>query len=152
MIEYIGTIIRSEVANRKERLTGVYMFRIDNDFVIDATSQEDRLGTSTTRVLLTASRRSSLWRKRTRLSSLSYDYNVRPGGRPAQNPLSLRNRQLQEKSLERYRHVLNKVFCCYLWAAFISCVSLPCVLSAGVFSLSVRTVYRRLSVFFIIPP
>ncbi|KAJ4920997.1 hypothetical protein JOQ06_027948 [Pogonophryne albipinna] len=42
MIEYIGTIIRSEVANRKERLyeaqnRGVYMFRIDNDFVIDAT-------------------------------------------------------------------------------------------------------------------
>lgn len=42
VIEYIGTIIRSEVANRKERLyesqnRGVYMFRIDNDFVIDAT-------------------------------------------------------------------------------------------------------------------
>ncbi|XP_035986057.1 histone-lysine N-methyltransferase 2C-like [Fundulus heteroclitus] len=42
VIEYIGTIIRSEVANRKERLyeaqnRGVYMFRIDNDYVIDAT-------------------------------------------------------------------------------------------------------------------
>ncbi|KAM7369521.1 hypothetical protein PAMP_010840 [Pampus punctatissimus] len=42
VIEYIGTIIRSEVANRKERLyesqnRGVYMFRIDSDFVIDAT-------------------------------------------------------------------------------------------------------------------
>ncbi|KAM9701276.1 LOW QUALITY PROTEIN: histone-lysine N-methyltransferase 2C-like [Menidia menidia] len=42
IIEYIGAIIRSEVANRKERLyeaqnRGVYMFRIDNDFVIDAT-------------------------------------------------------------------------------------------------------------------
>lgn len=42
VIEYIGTIIRSEVANRKERLyeaqnRGVYMFRIDSDYVIDAT-------------------------------------------------------------------------------------------------------------------
>uniref|UniRef100_A0A3P9KKY6 [histone H3]-lysine(4) N-methyltransferase n=1 Tax=Oryzias latipes TaxID=8090 RepID=A0A3P9KKY6_ORYLA len=42
VIEYIGAIIRSEVANRKERLyesqnRGVYMFRIDNDYVIDAT-------------------------------------------------------------------------------------------------------------------
>uniref|UniRef100_A0A8C6TPZ9 Post-SET domain-containing protein n=1 Tax=Neogobius melanostomus TaxID=47308 RepID=A0A8C6TPZ9_9GOBI len=42
VIEYIGTIIRSEVANRKERVyesqnRGVYMFRIDNDYVIDAT-------------------------------------------------------------------------------------------------------------------
>ncbi|XP_049604836.1 histone-lysine N-methyltransferase 2C isoform X8 [Syngnathus scovelli] len=42
VIEYIGAIIRSEVADRKERLyesqnRGVYMFRIDNDYVIDAT-------------------------------------------------------------------------------------------------------------------
>ncbi|XP_072769606.1 histone-lysine N-methyltransferase 2C-like [Nerophis lumbriciformis] len=42
VIEYIGAIIRSEVANRKERVyesqnRGVYMFRIDNDYVIDAT-------------------------------------------------------------------------------------------------------------------
>ncbi|XP_063159425.1 histone-lysine N-methyltransferase 2C isoform X3 [Candoia aspera] len=42
IIEYIGTIIRNEVANRKEKLyesqnRGVYMFRIDNDHVIDAT-------------------------------------------------------------------------------------------------------------------
>ncbi|XP_053116149.1 histone-lysine N-methyltransferase 2C isoform X3 [Hemicordylus capensis] len=42
VIEYIGTIIRNEVANRKEKLyesqnRGVYMFRIDNDHVIDAT-------------------------------------------------------------------------------------------------------------------
>ncbi|XP_069067217.1 histone-lysine N-methyltransferase 2C isoform X4 [Pleurodeles waltl] len=42
VIEYIGTIIRNEVANRKEKLyesqnRGVYMFRLDNDHVIDAT-------------------------------------------------------------------------------------------------------------------
>ncbi|XP_036885417.1 histone-lysine N-methyltransferase 2C isoform X10 [Sturnira hondurensis] len=42
VIEYIGTIIRNEVANRKEKLyesqnRGVYMFRMDNDHVIDAT-------------------------------------------------------------------------------------------------------------------
>ncbi|XP_041421719.1 histone-lysine N-methyltransferase 2C isoform X3 [Xenopus laevis] len=42
VIEYIGTIIRNEVANRKEKLyesqnRGVYMFRIDNKHVIDAT-------------------------------------------------------------------------------------------------------------------
>lgn len=42
VIEYIGTIIRNEVANRKEKLyesqnRGVYMFRIDNEHVIDAT-------------------------------------------------------------------------------------------------------------------
>ncbi|XP_035272042.1 histone-lysine N-methyltransferase 2C isoform X3 [Anguilla anguilla] len=42
IIEYIGTIIRNEVANRKEKLyqsqnRGVYMFRIDSEHVIDAT-------------------------------------------------------------------------------------------------------------------
>ncbi|XP_060052806.1 histone-lysine N-methyltransferase 2C isoform X2 [Erinaceus europaeus] len=42
VIEYIGTVIRNEVANRKEKLyesqnRGVYMFRMDNDHVIDAT-------------------------------------------------------------------------------------------------------------------
>ncbi|KAM8967644.1 histone-lysine N-methyltransferase 2C isoform 3-T3 [Pelodytes ibericus] len=42
VIEYIGTIIRNEVANRKEKLyesqnRGVYMFRLDNEHVIDAT-------------------------------------------------------------------------------------------------------------------
>ncbi|KAG5850416.1 hypothetical protein ANANG_G00082170 [Anguilla anguilla] len=42
IIEYIGTIIRNEVANRKEKLyqsqnRGVYMFRIDGEHVIDAT-------------------------------------------------------------------------------------------------------------------
>ncbi|XP_069047073.1 histone-lysine N-methyltransferase 2C isoform X5 [Lepisosteus oculatus] len=42
VIEYIGTIIRNEVANRKEKLyesqnRGVYMFRIDSEHVIDAT-------------------------------------------------------------------------------------------------------------------
>ncbi|XP_078393147.1 histone-lysine N-methyltransferase 2C isoform X10 [Cetorhinus maximus] len=42
VIEYIGTIIRNEVANRREKLyesqnRGVYMFRIDSDHVIDAT-------------------------------------------------------------------------------------------------------------------
>ncbi|XP_028398675.1 LOW QUALITY PROTEIN: histone-lysine N-methyltransferase 2C-like [Dendronephthya gigantea] len=42
VIEYIGSIIRNEVANKRERIYesqnhGVYMFRIDNDSVIDAT-------------------------------------------------------------------------------------------------------------------
>ncbi|XP_058251274.1 histone-lysine N-methyltransferase 2C isoform X1 [Hemibagrus wyckioides] len=42
VIEYIGTIIRNEVANRKEKMyesqnRGVYMFRIDSEHVIDAT-------------------------------------------------------------------------------------------------------------------
>uniref|UniRef100_A0AAY4CS58 Uncharacterized protein n=2 Tax=Denticeps clupeoides TaxID=299321 RepID=A0AAY4CS58_9TELE len=42
VIEYIGTIIRNEVANRKEKMyeaqnRGVYMFRIDCEHVIDAT-------------------------------------------------------------------------------------------------------------------
>ncbi|RUS74026.1 hypothetical protein EGW08_018225 [Elysia chlorotica] len=42
VIEYIGDLIRNEVANRREKEyesqnRGVYMFRIDNDVVIDAT-------------------------------------------------------------------------------------------------------------------
>nr|KAG5705670.1 hypothetical protein BaRGS_026609 [Batillaria attramentaria] len=42
VIEYIGDLIRNEVANRREleyenQNRGVYMFRIDNDTVIDAT-------------------------------------------------------------------------------------------------------------------
>ena len=42
IIEYIGVLIRNEVANRREKLyeegnRGVYMFRIDNDTVVDAT-------------------------------------------------------------------------------------------------------------------
>lgn len=42
VIEYIGSIIRNEVANRKEGIyesqnRGIYMFRIDTDAVIDAT-------------------------------------------------------------------------------------------------------------------
>lgn len=42
VIEYIGSIIRNEVANRREQIyekqnRGVYMFRIDSDAVIDAT-------------------------------------------------------------------------------------------------------------------
>ncbi|XP_061189089.1 histone-lysine N-methyltransferase 2C-like [Saccostrea echinata] len=42
VIEYIGYLIRNEVANRKEisyeeQNRGVYMFRIDNDTVVDAT-------------------------------------------------------------------------------------------------------------------
>ncbi|KAK3572272.1 hypothetical protein QTP86_029686 [Hemibagrus guttatus] len=42
VIEYIGTLIRNEVANRKEKMyesqnRGVYMFRIDSEHVIDAT-------------------------------------------------------------------------------------------------------------------
>merc|ERR1711962_1525535 len=42
VIEYIGKLIRNEVANRLERVYqkgnhGIYMFRIDNDTVVDAT-------------------------------------------------------------------------------------------------------------------
>ncbi|KAG5838205.1 hypothetical protein ANANG_G00221310 [Anguilla anguilla] len=42
VIEYIGTIIRNEVANRREKgyeeqNRGIYMFRINNEHVIDAT-------------------------------------------------------------------------------------------------------------------
>ncbi|EDO37589.1 predicted protein, partial [Nematostella vectensis] len=42
VIEYIGSIIRNEVANKKESIyesqnRGIYMFRIDSDSVIDAT-------------------------------------------------------------------------------------------------------------------
>ncbi|XP_071888107.1 histone-lysine N-methyltransferase 2D isoform X5 [Anas platyrhynchos] len=42
VIEYIGTIIRNEVANRREKIyeeqnRGIYMFRINNEHVIDAT-------------------------------------------------------------------------------------------------------------------
>ena len=42
VIEYIGDLIRNEVANRREKEydnqnRGVYMFRIDNDTVVDAT-------------------------------------------------------------------------------------------------------------------
>ncbi|BFZ06459.1 hypothetical protein BsWGS_09498 [Bradybaena similaris] len=42
VIEYIGDLIRNEVANRREKEyesqnRGVYMFRIDNEVVIDAT-------------------------------------------------------------------------------------------------------------------
>ncbi|XP_071942048.1 histone-lysine N-methyltransferase 2C-like isoform X2 [Antedon mediterranea] len=42
VIEYIGTLIRNEVANRKEKHyeesnRGIYMFRLDDDQVIDAT-------------------------------------------------------------------------------------------------------------------
>merc|ERR1739838_84586 len=42
VIEYIGTVIRNEVANRREKIyeesnRGIYMFRINNDQVIDAT-------------------------------------------------------------------------------------------------------------------
>ncbi|XP_061096332.1 histone-lysine N-methyltransferase 2C-like isoform X3 [Conger conger] len=42
IIEYIGTVIRNEVADRKEKMyqsqnRGVYMFRIDSEHVIDAT-------------------------------------------------------------------------------------------------------------------
>lgn len=42
VIEYIGDLIRNEVANRREVIyeeqnRGVYMFRIDNDVVVDAT-------------------------------------------------------------------------------------------------------------------
>jgi len=42
IIEYIGSLIRNEVANKRERIyensnRGVYMFRVDSDTVIDAT-------------------------------------------------------------------------------------------------------------------
>ncbi|CAJ1085207.1 LOW QUALITY PROTEIN: histone-lysine N-methyltransferase 2D [Xyrichtys novacula] len=42
VIEYIGTVIRNEVANRREKIyesqnRGIYMFRINNEQVIDAT-------------------------------------------------------------------------------------------------------------------
>uniref|UniRef100_A0A3Q2YM30 [histone H3]-lysine(4) N-methyltransferase n=1 Tax=Hippocampus comes TaxID=109280 RepID=A0A3Q2YM30_HIPCM len=42
VIEYIGTVIRNEVANRREKVyelqnRGIYMFRINNEQVIDAT-------------------------------------------------------------------------------------------------------------------
>ncbi|ESO87630.1 hypothetical protein LOTGIDRAFT_148071 [Lottia gigantea] len=42
VIEYIGDLIRNEVANRREKTyeeqnRGIYMFRIDDDNVIDAT-------------------------------------------------------------------------------------------------------------------
>lgn len=42
VIEYIGTIIRNEVANRREKIyeeqnRGIYMFRTNNEHVIDAT-------------------------------------------------------------------------------------------------------------------
>ena len=42
VIEYIGSIIRNEVANKRERIyergnRGVYMFRVDTDKVVDAT-------------------------------------------------------------------------------------------------------------------
>ncbi|MGH0187554.1 UNVERIFIED_CONTAM: hypothetical protein FKN15_025298 [Acipenser sinensis] len=42
VIEYMGTVIRNEVANRKEKHyesqnRGVFMFRMDSEHVIDAT-------------------------------------------------------------------------------------------------------------------
>lgn len=42
IIEYIGELIRNEVANKREKLyeehnRGIYMFRLDDDFVVDAT-------------------------------------------------------------------------------------------------------------------
>lgn len=42
MIEYIGQIIRSEVAEKREKQyeasnRGVYMFRLDADYIVDAT-------------------------------------------------------------------------------------------------------------------
>ncbi|KAJ8260144.1 hypothetical protein GJAV_G00177570 [Gymnothorax javanicus] len=42
VIEYIGTTIRNEVANRREKIyeeqnRGIYMFRVNNEYVIDAT-------------------------------------------------------------------------------------------------------------------
>ena len=42
IIEYIGELIRNEVANNREKLyeahnRGIYMFRLDEDCVIDAT-------------------------------------------------------------------------------------------------------------------
>jgi SET domain-containing protein len=42
VIEYIGELIRNEVANNREKLyeqqnRGIYMFRLDDDNVVDAT-------------------------------------------------------------------------------------------------------------------
>jgi len=42
VIEYIGDIIRSEVAEKREKQyeaanRGVYMFRLDSDYIVDAT-------------------------------------------------------------------------------------------------------------------
>lgn len=42
VIEYIGELIRNEVANHREKLyeqqnRGIYMFRLDDHFVVDAT-------------------------------------------------------------------------------------------------------------------
>ncbi|CAF5103063.1 unnamed protein product [Rotaria magnacalcarata] len=42
IIEYIGELIRNEVANKREKLyeqqnRGIYMFRLDDDHVVDAT-------------------------------------------------------------------------------------------------------------------
>ncbi|VDP83436.1 unnamed protein product [Echinostoma caproni] len=42
IIEYLGELIRNEVGNRRERLyesqnRGVYMFRVDDDYIVDAT-------------------------------------------------------------------------------------------------------------------
>ena len=42
VIEYIGELIRNEVANNREKLyeqqnRGIYMFRLDDDTVVDAT-------------------------------------------------------------------------------------------------------------------
>jgi len=42
IIEYIGELIRNEVANRREKLyeaqnRGIYMFRLNDDHVVDAT-------------------------------------------------------------------------------------------------------------------
>ncbi|CAF3886677.1 unnamed protein product [Rotaria sp. Silwood2] len=42
IIEYIGELIRNEVANKREKLYeqqnhGIYMFRLDDDYVVDAT-------------------------------------------------------------------------------------------------------------------
>ncbi|CAH8514872.1 unnamed protein product [Schistosoma turkestanicum] len=42
IIEYLGEVIRNEVANRRERLyesqnRGIYMFRVDDDWIVDAT-------------------------------------------------------------------------------------------------------------------
>jgi len=42
VIEYIGELIRNEVANKREKLyeqqnRGIYMFRLDEENVVDAT-------------------------------------------------------------------------------------------------------------------
>jgi len=42
VIEYIGELIRNEVANKREKLyeqqnRGIYMFRLDEEYVVDAT-------------------------------------------------------------------------------------------------------------------